>query len=57
MTINSNSMSISQPTLSIFKGENYDFWSTNVRTLFKSQGLQKLVLKRFGDLNEDNWLK
>ncbi|KAM0947417.1 hypothetical protein DsansV1_C08g0086031 [Dioscorea sansibarensis] len=57
MTSNGNSMSISQPSLPIFKGENYDFWSIKMRTLFKSQNLWDLVENGYQEQDEEARLK
>ena len=50
-------MSISQPTLPIFKGENYGFWSIKMRTLFKSQDLWDLVENGYQEQDEEARLK
>jgi gag-polypeptide of LTR copia-type len=34
---------MSNPSISLFKGENYELWSIKMATLFKSQGLWDLV--------------
>ncbi|KAJ7957630.1 Retrovirus-related Pol polyprotein from transposon TNT 1-94 [Quillaja saponaria] len=39
--------SISQPLIPIFKDENYQFWSTKMKTLFKSQDLWDFVESGF----------
>lgn len=49
MASNGNSMSVSQPTLLVFKGESCDFWSIKTRTLFKSQDLWDLVEHGYQD--------
>ncbi|XP_078150749.1 uncharacterized protein LOC144546091 [Carex rostrata] len=36
-------MSVSNPLIPLFKGDNYEFWSIKIRTLLKSQGLWELV--------------
>ena len=36
-------MSVSNPSIPLFKGDNYEFWSVKIRTLLKSQGLWELV--------------
>lgn len=38
-----DSMSVSNPSIPLFKGDNYEFWSIKIRTLLKSQGLWELV--------------
>ena len=43
----------SHPTLPVFKGESYDFWSIKMRTLFISQGLWDLVETGYQDPDED----
>ncbi|GAV89754.1 hypothetical protein CFOL_v3_33167 [Cephalotus follicularis] len=37
----------------IFKGESYEFWSINIRTLFKSQDLWELVHNGIVDPNDE----
>lgn len=39
----SNIISMSQPHIHAFKGESYEFWSTKMKTLFKSQDLWEFV--------------
>lgn len=34
MEVNGNAVSISQPLLPIFKGDNYEYWSLKMKTLF-----------------------
>jgi hypothetical protein len=36
-------MSVSNSSIPLFKGENYELWSIKMVTLFKSQGLWDLV--------------
>jgi hypothetical protein len=38
-----DNMSVSNPSIPLFKGENYELWSIKMMTLFKSQGLWDLV--------------
>jgi gag-polypeptide of LTR copia-type len=38
-----DNMSVSNPSIPLFKGENYELWSIKMVTLFKSQGLWDLV--------------
>jgi Domain of unknown function (DUF4219) len=38
-----DNMSVSNPSISLFKGDNYEFWSIKIRILLKSQGLWELV--------------
>eukprot|EP00257_Ricinus_communis_P025840 XP_025013254.1 uncharacterized protein LOC112534966 [Ricinus communis] len=45
----SNGVNISQPTIPIFNGSNYDVWSTKMKTLFISQDLWDLVEKGYND--------
>ncbi|KAL0424087.1 UNVERIFIED_CONTAM: hypothetical protein Sradi_0943500 [Sesamum radiatum] len=49
MASNSNGVNISQPTIPIFQGSNYDIWSTKMKTLFISQDLWELVERGYGD--------
>jgi hypothetical protein len=40
MAENGNNMvNVTQPAISIFKGENYEFWNIKMKTLFKSHGV------------------
>ncbi|KAF7815308.1 Retrovirus-related Pol polyprotein from transposon TNT 1-94 [Senna tora] len=41
----------------IFNGENYEFWSIKMKTLFKSQDLWDLVEQGFADPDEEGKLK
>ena len=46
MAENGNTMvNVTQPTVPMFKGENYEFWSIKMSTLFKSHGLWDLIDK------------
>jgi gag-polypeptide of LTR copia-type/Domain of unknown function (DUF4219) len=38
-----DNMSVSNPSIPLFKGDNYEFWSIKIQTLLKSQGLWELV--------------
>jgi hypothetical protein len=38
-----DNMIVSNPSIPLFKGENYELWSIKMVTLFKSQGLWDLV--------------
>ena len=40
---NNNTVSVSQPLVPIFKGDNYQFWSIKMKTLFISYDLWDLV--------------
>jgi gag-polypeptide of LTR copia-type len=42
---NNATVSMSNPTIPMFKGENYEFWSINMRTMLKSHGLWDLADK------------
>lgn len=42
-----------QPTIPLFAGENYDFWSIKMKTLFKSQDLWEIVDKGYSDPDSD----
>ncbi|KAG8649243.1 hypothetical protein MANES_08G076035v8 [Manihot esculenta] len=57
MASNDNIVSISQSTISIFKGENFEFWSIKMKTLFKSQNLWELVEKGYLEPDEETKLK
>ena len=37
--VSSNTISMWQPQIHVFKGESYEFWSTKMKTLSKSQDL------------------
>ncbi|KAJ4817458.1 polyprotein [Rhynchospora pubera] len=41
----SNTVNVTQSSVPLFKGENFEFWSIKMATLFKSQGLWDLVDK------------
>ncbi|TYJ98380.1 DUF4219 domain-containing protein [Cucumis melo var. makuwa] len=43
MSSNNNAMGTTQPLISIFKGEGYEFWSICMKTLLRSQDLLDLV--------------
>jgi hypothetical protein len=46
MVENDNNMvNVTQPAIPIFKGENYEFLSIKMKTLFKSHGVWDLVEK------------
>ncbi|KAA3475373.1 UBN2 domain-containing protein [Gossypium australe] len=49
MTKNNNTVSVSQPVILVFNGDNYEFWSIKMKTLFKSQELWDLVENRYPD--------
>lgn len=36
-------VSMSNPTIPLFKGDNYEFWSIKMRTMLKSHGLWELA--------------
>jgi hypothetical protein len=38
-----DNMSVSNPSIPLFKGKNYELWSNKMVTLFKSQDLWDLV--------------
>jgi gag-polypeptide of LTR copia-type len=46
-----DNMSVSNPSISLFKGENYELWSIKMVTLFKSQDLWDLVNNGVPDPN------
>jgi gag-polypeptide of LTR copia-type len=46
-----DNMSVSNPSIPLFKGENYEFWSIKMVTLFKSHGLWDLVNNGIPDPN------
>ena len=43
MAATNQGLNIQQPTMPIFNGENYDYWSLKMKTLFQSQDLWDLV--------------
>ncbi|XP_074322761.1 uncharacterized protein LOC141659731 [Apium graveolens] len=43
MAATNQGVNIQQPTMPIFNGENYDYWSLKMKTLFQSQDLWDLV--------------
>jgi gag-polypeptide of LTR copia-type len=48
-----DNMSVSNPSIPLFKGENYEFWSIKMMTLFKSQVLWNLVNNGVPDPDPD----
>lgn len=54
---NNNSVNVSQPSIPIFKGENYEFWSIKMKTLFKSQELWDLVENGYSEIDEEAKLR
>ncbi|KAA3467262.1 Retrovirus-related Pol polyprotein from transposon TNT 1-94 [Gossypium australe] len=52
MMTNNNTVSVSQLEIPVFNGENYEFWSIKMKTLFKSQELWGLVENGYPD---DDW--
>lgn len=48
---------VSLPTLPIFKGEHYEYWSIKMITLFISQDLWELVEKGYQNPYEDTRLR
>ncbi|KAJ4820349.1 polyprotein [Rhynchospora pubera] len=44
---------MSSPSVPVFKGENYNFWSIKMSTLFKSYGLWDIVEKGAGTTADD----
>ena len=57
MAANGNVVSISQPSIPVFKGDCYEFWSIKMKTLFKSQELWDLVETGYDDPDEEGRLK
>ena len=57
MTTNSNVVNVSQPSMPVFTGECYEFWSIKMRTLFKSQELWDLVENGYADPDEETRLR
>jgi hypothetical protein len=49
-----DNMSVSNPSIPLFKGENYEFWSIKMVTLFKSLGLWDLVNNGVPDLDPNH---
>ena len=52
-----NSVSISQPSIPIFKSECYEVWSIKMKTLFMSQDLWDLVENGYADPDEEAKLR
>ncbi|XP_017613851.1 uncharacterized protein LOC108458984 [Gossypium arboreum] len=46
---NNNTVNVSQPVIPVFNGDNYEFWSIKMNTLFKSQELWDLVENGYPD--------
>jgi Domain of unknown function (DUF4219) len=44
-------MIISTPSIPLFKGDDYEFWSIKLQILLKSQGLWELVETRTPDID------
>ena len=44
-----NTVNVTQPAIPLFKGDNYEFWSIKMSTLFKSHGLWDFVEKGVPD--------
>jgi hypothetical protein len=44
-------MSVSNPSIPLFKGKNYELWSIKMVILFKSQGLCELINNGVPDLD------
>ena len=57
MATNGTSMSVSQPTILIFKGDSYEFWSIKMKTLFISQDLWELMEKGYQNSDDETGLK
>lgn len=57
MATNGSIMNVSLPSIPIFKGEYYEFWSLKMRGLFKSQDLWGLIKNGYPDPDEEAMLK
>ncbi|VFQ83594.1 unnamed protein product [Cuscuta campestris] len=57
MASNGSSMGASQPLIPIFKGEGYEYWSIQKKTLLKSQDLWDFVELGYADPDEANKLR
>ncbi|XP_071688831.1 uncharacterized protein [Rutidosis leptorrhynchoides] len=53
MATNTTSLNVSQPPIPIFKGDSYKFWSTEMKTLFKSLDLWDLVENGYVETSDD----
>lgn len=53
MATNTSSVNVSQPHIPVFKGDSYEFWSTKMKTLFKSQDLWDLVENGYAETSDD----
>ncbi|GJY14605.1 hypothetical protein Tco_0385027 [Tanacetum coccineum] len=53
MATNSSSLNVSQPQIPVFKGESYEFWSTKMKTLFRSQDLWDFVEAGIAQTSDD----
>ncbi|XP_074324289.1 uncharacterized protein LOC141704917 [Apium graveolens] len=49
MAATNQGVNIQQPTMPIFNGENYDYWSLKMKTLFQSQDLWDLVKREYDE--------
>lgn len=57
MANHDSAMNIAQPSIPIFKGDNYKFWSIKMKTLFKSQELWDLMEHGYNEQDEDSRLR
>ena len=57
MATNDSVVSVSQPTIPVFKGRNYKFSSLKMKTLFRSQELWDLVEHGFAEQDEEARLR
>jgi len=46
-------VSLTQPCVPVFKGEDYGRWSLRMKTVFQSQELWEMVDKRLGDEKDE----
>nr|KAJ0214204.1 hypothetical protein LSAT_V11C400219390 [Lactuca sativa] len=53
MAQNLNTINMSHPQIPIFKVDFYEFWSTKMKTLFKSQDLWDLVENGYAEASID----
>ena len=57
MATNGNAVSITQPSLPMFKGDSYEYWHIKMRTLFKSQDLWDYVENGYDESGEEARVK
>ena len=57
MATNGGMVNVTQPSLPVFKGDNYEYWHIKMRTLFKSQDLWDYVENGYDETGEEARVK